>query len=161
VVSSAQFSFTTTNSLSQGGIIKVTVPDVQMTFRPAGSATITPSEYTIVSGSLVNSGTGSTTFSVVWCANPSTQTTCTSATTKSISFTIGGSVFQNPTSSRIPDRSIEILTLTSNGVDRIDSVSTNLNAQPFVSRGALTNGRIVRSNHIVGQVTQMAFEFRT
>lgn len=64
----------------------------------AATATISPAEYTLQGGgggssSFVNAGTGFTIFNVVWCASPSTQTTCTTATTKSISFTIGGSVF--------------------------------------------------------------------
>ena len=71
VVTTAQFTFSMTNSLPQGGVIKVTMPDSQMTLRSAASAVISPAAYSIVAGSMVNSGTGSTTFSVVWCFAPS------------------------------------------------------------------------------------------
>lgn len=84
-----------TNTLPQGGIIKVTVPDSQMTLRSAASAVISPAAYTIVAGSMVNSGTGSTSFSVVWCSSPSSQAGCstTLTSTNTISFTIGGGAF--------------------------------------------------------------------
>jgi hypothetical protein len=60
-----------TNTLPQGGVIKVTIPDSQMTLRSAASAVISPAAYTIVAGSMVNTGTGSSTLSVIWCNTPS------------------------------------------------------------------------------------------
>ena len=84
-----------TNNLPQGGVIKVTIPDSQMTLKSAASAIISPSAYTIVAGSMTNSGSGFTTFSIIWCNSPSSQAGCstTLTSTKSISFTIGGGSF--------------------------------------------------------------------
>jgi len=62
-------------------MIKVTVPDSQMTLKSASSAVITPAAYTLVSGSLISTGTGATTFSVVWCLNPANQAGCSSTAT--------------------------------------------------------------------------------
>lgn len=50
----------------------MTIPDSQMILKSAAVAVITPSAYTLVAGSMVNSGIGSTTFSIVWCLNPTT-----------------------------------------------------------------------------------------
>jgi hypothetical protein len=163
VVTNAQFIFSMTNSLPQGGVIKVTLPDSQMTLRSSALAVISPAAYTIVAGSMINSGTGSTTFSVVWCSTPSTQPGCSTSltSTNTISFTIGGGAFQNPSTSKIPDKSIEIQTFGRNGIDKIDSTNQTLNALPLISRGALLNGKILRSNHTVGQSTMLALEFKT